>query len=118
MFRLNYERGAVSSTVTVGGGCVRHTMAGLVVNCVQQYLHHIVDGSPPKAEYVRHFEARSPRALGGQYVPNMFVSAPHAVLNFKALVPFFAARSTKKERHCAFELLAACCGSSMTGTPS
>ena len=68
MFRLNYERGAVSSTVTVGGGCVRHTMAGLVVNCVQQYLHHIVDGSPPKAEYVRHFEARSPRALGGQYV--------------------------------------------------
>ena len=27
MFRLNYERGVVSSTVTVGGGCVRHTMA-------------------------------------------------------------------------------------------
>ena len=49
----------VSSTVTVGGGCVRHTMAGLGVNYVQQYLHHIVDGSPPKAEYVRHFEARS-----------------------------------------------------------
>ena len=27
-----------------------------------------LEGSRPKAEYVRHFEARSPRALGGQYV--------------------------------------------------
>jgi len=43
-------------------------MAGLVVNYVQQYVRHIVEGSRPKAEYVRHFEARSPRALGGQYV--------------------------------------------------
>ena len=43
-------------------------MAGLAANYVQQYVRHIVDGTPPKAEYVRHFEARTPRALGGQYV--------------------------------------------------
>ena len=47
---------------------MRHTMAGLAANYVQQYVRHIVDGTPPKAEYVRHFEARTPRALGGQYV--------------------------------------------------
>ena len=38
-----------------------HTMAGLLVNYVQQYVRHIADGSMPKAEYVEHFEARSPR---------------------------------------------------------
>ena len=43
-------------------------MAGLLVNYVQQYVRHIADGSMPKAEYVEHFEARSPRALGGQHI--------------------------------------------------
>ena len=43
-------------------------MAGLVVNHVQHYVRLITDGSLPKAEYVRHFEARTPRLLGGQYV--------------------------------------------------
>ena len=64
--KLKVRRRAAAGTV--GGGCVRHTMAGLAANYVQQYVRHIVDGTPPKAEYVRHFEARTPRALGGQYV--------------------------------------------------
>ena len=62
--KLKVRRRAAAGTV--GGGCVRHTMAGLAANYVQQYVRHIVDGTPPKAEYVRHFEARTPRALGGQ----------------------------------------------------
>ena len=33
-------------------------MAGLVANYVQKYVRHIADGSLPKAEYVKHFEAR------------------------------------------------------------
>ena len=32
----------------------------------------------------------------------------HAFRNVKAVHPFFAARSHEKERHCAFELRAAC----------
>ena len=54
-------------------------MAGLVVNYVQQYVRHIVEGSRPKAEYVRHSEARSPRALGhlgGQYVLSGGLNSP------------------------------------------
>ena len=43
-------------------------MAGFVGNYVHKYVRHVADRTPPKAEYVRHFEARSPRALGGQYV--------------------------------------------------
>ncbi len=56
-------------------------MAGLAANYVQQYVRHIVDGTPPKAEYVRHFEARTPRALGGQYV--LSGGLPHTVSHVK-----------------------------------
>ena len=40
-------------------------MQVVATDYVQNYVRHISDGSPPKAEYMRHFEATSPRALGG-----------------------------------------------------
>ena len=41
-------------------------MAGLLSGFVSKYVRQISDGIPPQPEYVRHFEARSPRVLGGQ----------------------------------------------------
>ena len=40
-------------------------MQVVATDYVQNYVRHISDGSPPKAEYMRHFEATSPRALRG-----------------------------------------------------
>ena len=38
------------------------------MDCVHKYVQHIADVSSPKAEYVRHFEAVTPRALDGRYL--------------------------------------------------
>ena len=51
----------------VGSTC-RGSMPTLDMDCVHKYVNHIADVSPPKAEYVRHFEANTPRALDGRYV--------------------------------------------------
>ena len=49
----------------------------MAVDYVQNYVRHISDVSSPKPEYVRHFEASSPRALGGCYVlPGASSSSP------------------------------------------
>ena len=55
-------------------------MAGLLSEYVSKYVRQISDGTPPKAEYVRHFEARSPRVLGGQALVQAFdhIKAKHS----------------------------------------
>ena len=39
-------------------------MQVVATDYVQNYVRHISDGSRPKAEYMRHFEATRQRALG------------------------------------------------------
>ena len=56
--------GAVEGGVylLVGSTC-RGSMATLDMDCVHKYIHHIADVSPPKAEYVRYFEAAPSRRV-------------------------------------------------------
>ena len=67
----------------VGSTC-RGSMATLDMDCVHKYIHHITDVSPPKAEYVRHFEAHTPRALDGRYVLTGGPPPSHAFVEKKA----------------------------------
>ena len=77
--------GAVDGGVylLVGSTC-RGSMATLDMDCVHKYIHHITDVTPPKAEYVRHFEAHTPRALDGRYVLTGGPSPSHAFAEMEA----------------------------------
>ena len=61
----------------------RSSKATRDMDCVHKYVQHIADVSSPKAEYVRHFEAVTPRALDGRYVLALTSrgSHRHAALN-------------------------------------
>ena len=67
----------------VGSTC-RGSMATLDMDCVHKYVNHIADASPPKAEYVRHFEANTPRALDGRYVLTGGSPPSHAFAEMEA----------------------------------
>ena len=59
-------------------------MATLVTDDVRKYVRHITDVSSPKAEYVRHFEAITPRSLDGRYVFTSGSPPSHAFAEIEA----------------------------------
>jgi hypothetical protein len=59
-------------------------MATLVTDDVRKYVCHITDVSSPKAEYVRHFEAITPRSLDGRYVFTSGSPPSHAFAEIEA----------------------------------
>ena len=54
------------------------------MDCVHKYVQHIADASSPKAEYVRHFEAVTPRALDGRYLLTSGSPPSHAFAEIEA----------------------------------
>ena len=63
-------------------------MATLLTDAVRKYVRHISEVSSPKAEYVRHFEAVTPRALDGRYVFTTGSPPSHAFAEIEGSLRF------------------------------
>ena len=67
---------------------VRGSKATRDMDCVHKYVQHIADVSSPKAEYVRHFEAVTPRAPDGRYLLTSGSPPSHAFAEVEGSLPF------------------------------